>query len=134
MSQLGFTSSHANPDVWFRQSKQTTGEEYYEFVLLYVDDVLCISDRAEDVLQKEIGQHFILKEESIGKPTQYLGGKLREVTLENGVSAWAFRFNTICSSSCPERRRILAEERGEVGGQSPNTTFKWVSSGDRFIS
>jgi len=90
MSQLGFTSSRADPDVWFRQSKRTTGEEYYEYVLLYVDDVLCVSDRAEEVLRQEIGQHFILKEESIGKPTQYLGGKLREVTLENGVSAWAF--------------------------------------------
>ena len=31
-----------------------------------------------------------MKEESIGKPTQYLGGKLREVTLENGASAWSF--------------------------------------------
>jgi hypothetical protein len=90
MSQLGFTSSRAGPDVWFCQSKRSTGEEYYEYVLLYVDDVLCISERAEQVLCQEIGQNFILKKESTGKPTQYLGGKLREVTLENGVSAWAF--------------------------------------------
>jgi len=27
-------------DVWFRQSKQATGEDYYEYVLLYVDAVI----------------------------------------------------------------------------------------------
>jgi hypothetical protein len=90
MDHLGFTSSRGDPDVWFRSAKRTTGEEYYEYVLLYVDDVLVISDNAEQVLRREIGQHFVLKDESIGKPTQYLGGKLREVTLANGASAWSF--------------------------------------------
>jgi hypothetical protein len=76
MGQLGFTSSCADPDVWLWLSKQTTGEEYYEYVLLYVDDVLVISKNADNVLRKEIGQHFVLREESIGPPSQYLGGKL----------------------------------------------------------
>ena len=90
MGQLGFTSSRVDPDVWLRLSKRSTGEEYYEYVLLYVDDVLVISENAGNVLRKEIGQHFVLREESIGPPSQYLGGKLREVTLENGNRAWAF--------------------------------------------
>jgi hypothetical protein len=54
-------------------SKQATREEY---VLLYVDDVLVISEQANSVLRKEIGQHFVLREESIGLPSLYLGGKL----------------------------------------------------------
>ncbi len=58
--------------------------------MLYVDDVLVISEHAEKVLRTEVGQHFVLQEESIGKPTNYLGGKLREVTLDNGITAWAF--------------------------------------------
>jgi hypothetical protein len=90
MNHLGFTSSHADLDVWTWRAKRTSGEEYNKYVLLYVDDVLAISKRAEQVLQKEIGQEFVLKDESIGKPTQYLGGKLCGVTLENRVSAWSF--------------------------------------------
>ena len=66
------------------------GEEDYEYVLLYVDDCLVISHRAESLLQEEIGQHFMLKEESIGAPSQYLNGKLRKVTIDNGVDAWAW--------------------------------------------
>jgi hypothetical protein len=66
MGQLGFTSSRADPDVWLRLSKQSTGEEYYKYVLLYVDDILVIFKNADNVLQREIGQQFVLREESIG--------------------------------------------------------------------
>ena len=52
MGRLGFTSSRADPDVWFRLSKRSTGEEYYDYVLLYVDDVLVISEKAEAVLRE----------------------------------------------------------------------------------
>jgi hypothetical protein len=41
-------------------------------------------------MRKEIGKYWKIKEESIGPPTKYLGGKLREVELETGVKAWAF--------------------------------------------
>jgi len=57
--------------------------EYYEYVLLYTDNCLSISENAENNLRKEIGKYFKLKEESIGSPSQYLGGKLAQVTLEN---------------------------------------------------
>ncbi len=90
IGHLGFTSSHADQDVWFRPSKRATREEYYKYILLYVDDVLVISDHADKILRNEIGQHFILRKESIGPPSIYLGGRLQEITLENGVKAWAF--------------------------------------------
>ncbi len=32
----------------------------------------------------------VLREESIGPPSQYIGGKLCKVTLENGNKTWAF--------------------------------------------
>ena len=47
MGRLGFSSLRADPDVWFSLSKRSTGEEYYEYVLLYVDDVLVISEKGK---------------------------------------------------------------------------------------
>ena len=90
MEHLNFESSKADPDVWYRESKRKDGTPYYEYVLLYTDDCLVISDNAEAILRKEIGKSFMLKEKSIGDPGQYLGGKLRKVQLENGVDCWAF--------------------------------------------
>ena len=90
MHHLDFQSCPADPDVWLRPAKKADGAEYYEYVLLYTDDVLVISERGEDVLRNGIGKYFELKEESIGPPDRYLGGRLRKVMLENGVQAWAF--------------------------------------------
>ena len=66
------------------------GTKCYDYVLLYVDDALVVSENAESILRNELGRCFELKEESIGPPDHYLGGKVRKVQLENGVNAWAF--------------------------------------------
>jgi hypothetical protein len=110
MDQLGFTSSCADPDVWLRLSKQSTGEGYYEYVLLYVNNVLVISENVDNVLQREIGQHFVLQEESIRPPSQYLGGKLCKVTLENGNKAWAFGSCQYVQSAVQKCRVILQNQ------------------------
>ena len=67
----------------------TSGKEYYEYVLLWTDDCLVISLRPEFVLRKEIGKYFKLKEESIRPPKIYLGGKMRQVQLKNRNHAWS---------------------------------------------
>ncbi len=38
----------------------------------------------------QVSPTYLDSDESIGPPSQYLGGKLRLVTLDNGVKAWAF--------------------------------------------
>ena len=83
MDFLGFVSCQGDPDVWRRAATKQNGEKYHEYVLLYVDDCLVVSYKPEAILRKAIGKHFQLKEESIGPPSQYLGGKLRQVTMEN---------------------------------------------------
>ena len=90
MQHLGFTSCKADGDIWMRPTQKEDGQDYWEYVLLYVDDALCISERGKDVLQNEIGKYFYIKEGTIGPPNIYLGNKVSKVTLENGVEAWSF--------------------------------------------
>ena len=87
---LGFESCLADPDVWFREATRADGRKYYEYILLYTDDCLVISENAERVLRDEIGKYWELKEESIGPPSIYLGGSMRQVELETGTKVWAF--------------------------------------------
>ena len=62
MKFLGFEYSQADPDVWMRESVQKDGStNYYEYVLLYTDDCLVISDQGENVLRMEIGEYLNLK-------------------------------------------------------------------------
>jgi hypothetical protein len=90
MNFLGFESCPADPDLWMRPATREDGTLVYDYVLLYVDDCLVISDNAEDILRKEIGKYYELKPESIKPPDQYLGCSVRKVQLDNGAWAWAF--------------------------------------------
>ena len=90
MGHLGFKSCSADRDVWMRPAEKADGSKYYEFVLLYVDNTLVMSENAERILRDEIGRYFELKEESIGPPDIYLGCMVRKVTLENDQEAWSF--------------------------------------------
>ena len=87
---LNFQSCKDDPDVWMRPALKADGSEYWEYVLLYCDDILVVGDHGEETLHNEIGKYFELKEESIEPPSIYLGGKLSKVTLNNGVEAWSF--------------------------------------------
>ena len=90
MEHLGFQSCQADPDIWIREAQKDDGTPYWEYALLYVDDVLCISCDAENVLKNQIGKYFVIKEGSVGPPSLYLGNKVSKVTLDNGVDAWSF--------------------------------------------
>ena len=83
MDHLRFNWWRADPDVWMRAANKPYGEKYFEYVLLYIDYCLGISHKPEAILREEIVKHFKLKEESIGPPSQYLGGKIRQVTMAN---------------------------------------------------
>ena len=73
-----------------RLAIKISGQEYWEYILLYTDDNLCVSEIPEKTLRRELRKYFGLKEESIGSPQIYVGGNVRKVVLETGVECWAF--------------------------------------------
>ena len=89
MRHLDFVSCPADPDVWMWPAKKADGSTCYDYILLYVDDALVISERVESILQRELGRYFELKEESIRPPSLYLGGNVWKVVLEDGTHACA---------------------------------------------
>lgn len=110
MEHLGFNSCKADPDIWMRPAQKDDGTEYYEYVLLYVDDALCISERAEHILKNEIGKYFYIKEGSVGPPDIYLGNKVSKVTLENGVDAWSFSSSQYVQSAVTNVENYLKSQ------------------------
>ena len=43
LHKIGYTISKADPDVWMRPAIKSYGMEYYEYALVYFDNVLVIS-------------------------------------------------------------------------------------------
>ena len=83
---LGYKPSIADPDVWMRAAVKPDGEEYYEYVLCYVDDILAISFDATLPL-KSIMQYFKFKKDKIEPPEFYLGARMEKKNL-NGKKVW----------------------------------------------
>ena len=51
MEFLGFTSKGSEPDVWILPATKQEGTEVYEYVLLYTDDCLVVSENAKSILK-----------------------------------------------------------------------------------
>ena len=81
--ELTYTSTKADPDVWLRKAVKADGFQYYEMVLCYVDDVLCISDDPMKTM-KGIQRTFKLKDDKIDEPEDYLGATLEKMILLDG--------------------------------------------------
>jgi len=85
MEELHFISCLADPDVWLRPAQKHNGTKYYEYVLIYTNDFLCISTYPKKILDS-IGMHFKLKPKSIKMPEVSLGANLECFMLPDNPS------------------------------------------------
>ena len=86
LDNMGFKSSIADPDICMREATKSDGEEYYEYILVYVDDLLEISSDARSFIL-EVAEKFKLRKDKIEPPEIYLGGRIAKKSL-NGKYIW----------------------------------------------
>ena len=82
MEMMGYTSCMADRDVWMKKFQKSDKSWYWGYMLMYVDDALCIN--ADSISQlNRLDRYFKMKEGSIGDPDIYLGGKVSEQHVHN---------------------------------------------------
>lgn len=112
LRDMGYKSSLGDPDVWMRpMTRPTDGFKYYEYVLIYIDDILVVSHDPRAVMTR-LEQTYTIKPESIGSPTAYLGAQIKRHTLPrtddpDNRDRWAM-------SSDPYVKRALGEIETEL--------------------
>ena len=75
LDEMKYKPTISDPDVWFRPAIKADGEEYYEYILVYVDDLLAISIDPMAIM-KDITTVFKFKNDKIEVPDTYLGACL----------------------------------------------------------
>ena len=71
-NNLHFKSTQIDSDVYIRRNRREKGTEYYELLLVYVDEVLVVS-HPPGIMMKDIGLKFDIKDRKYVTPTAYLG-------------------------------------------------------------
>jgi hypothetical protein len=73
--KMEFTPSLADPDVWIRAACKENGYSYYEYLLVYVDDILILSHNPTPILT--CIQKFYRLKEPASVPKTYLGAYIK---------------------------------------------------------
>jgi hypothetical protein len=60
-----------------REAVEPTGEKYYEYIIVYDDDLLVLSHEPA-LIVNTISDNYRLKNDSVQKPTTYLGVQIKE--------------------------------------------------------
>ena len=87
MSSIGYSPCRGDNDLWIKPEIDPDGDEYYSYILCYVDDVLVVHHDAITTLIK-IDKYFKPKPSSIGDPDIYLGAKLKYTRAPNYMWCW----------------------------------------------
>jgi len=81
LRELGYKSSYGDADVWMKGRSKPNGEDYYEYLLVYVDDILCISHCPKEFMV-QFSRIYTLKN-GFDRPKTFLGVALSTYSVQN---------------------------------------------------
>ena len=117
LMDLGYKSSRADPDVWIRPQTKPNGFEYYEMILVYVDDILHLSHNIKPTMEA-LGKLYQLKEEACGEPKRYLGANVGKFQLPDGKEVWSMSANDYIRNAVKNLEETLARENTKLKGKA----------------
>ena len=120
LSAMGCKSCEADPDVWMRRAVKPTSEEYWAYMLCYVDDCLHIHHDPK-IDFTILNGHYQLKD-GFGAPDRYLGANVEKVLLHDGSTAWSMTCVDYLKGAITNVNNLLEEE---------NTALKMFRDGKR---
>ena len=109
---MGFQPSIADPDVYLRPFAKPDGYKYYEYILVYVDDVLIVSHAPDEHL-KVMQANYELNPASVGPPNRYLGADVEKVQKPGdptGREYWSFSARTYVKNAVKNVKLLLQDE------------------------
>jgi len=109
LQDLYFRSTKADPDMWLREAKTEDGREYYEMVMVYVDDV-CVMGESPGETMDAIGDVYKIKPGSRGKPSRYLGADISEYELGDGTPCWSLSADEYVANAIKNLETMLQAE------------------------
>jgi hypothetical protein len=110
LRDIGFVSTIADPNVWIQPAACEDRYDYYEMLLVYVDNVLAISHEPK-ILIDAIGEYYKVKPRSDKEPDIYLGANVEKVQMPDGRDeVWATSPRDYVKNAIKTVEGLLAED------------------------
>ena len=106
---MSYRPSRADPDVYMRPAVKADGFKYWEYVLVYVDDVLSISNDPESTMAG-LQRKFKLKDDKIEEPTMYLGASLTKMNNTENKTCWAMSSDEYIQAAVKNVESVLNKD------------------------
>ena len=89
LRDLGYESCvGGDPDVWRKPAVKPDGEKYYEYIVVYIDDLLVIGQNPTNITDALQADPFNYTLKDVDEPKSYLGAVISKYNLEGSVT-WA---------------------------------------------
>jgi hypothetical protein len=115
LKEANFVSCKGDPDVWMQPKVKPNRDKYWEYVLCYVDEILCVSHEPQTVMDY-LASRYTLKKGSVNEPYAYLGAEVKKWMIEGADNptkvCWAMLSDLYVKRAVTEVEREL-EEIGE---------------------
>jgi hypothetical protein len=118
LTELGYESTKVDPNVWIRPAVKPNRFEYYEMLLVYVDDILVVAFDPK-LTMDAIGKLYRLKEGSVGSAERSLGANIKRVQLPNGTMAWSIGADEYIDNALETVKATLESEGMKLKGKAP---------------
>ena len=109
---MNFKSSQADRDVWIRPALDGDGNEYYEMICVYVDDLL-VASKDPDAILAVVQDTFELKGGGGETPKTYLGATIKKVRFKDGTEYWAMSPNNYLKNAVKVVEDLLQKDKAE---------------------
>jgi len=130
LREANFVGCKADPDVWMRPNVKPNGDKYWEYVLVYVDDVLVMSHDPKAVMT-HLETRYTLKAGSVKEPDAYLGAEVKKHYVQDSDDPSKVRWSM--SSDLYVKRSVAEVEREllQVGDKLRTRVTTPMSAGYR---
>ena len=108
LEEMGWQNTIADPDVYRRSASRGNGSKYYELLLVYVDDILVVSHKPKETMDR-IGEVYDLKD-SVARPTRYLGANIERRQTKDGRIVWAMSGREYVQNAVNVVKEILSKD------------------------
>jgi hypothetical protein len=122
MSEIGFNLCLAAPDVWLRPAVKADDTKYYEYVIVFTDDILAISEKPREILDM-IDKANKVKPKVGTSAYDKFGCDHFEVSVSGWTRSMGDAFRCLCKRSDQE----LKERRWGIKSESSSTLTRYIS-------